>query len=103
MPKTKKTIIIKAGKEKKKSIQPEEKVFEHVFSIRNYFIFGLGMVLLILGYFFLAQPAKDPGLTAAEGYWSLNVAPIVLILAYLVVIPIAILMKKSRNNPQNED
>jgi len=103
MPKTKKTTIIKAGKEKTKIIQPEEKTFEHVFSYKNYVVFALGFAFLILGYFFLAQPAKEPGLNPAEGFLSLNVAPVVLILAYLIIIPVGILMKKSRKNSSNEE
>lgn len=104
MPKTKRKTKERAGKEKKKAVRPEIKKHEHLFSFRNYLVFGLGFILLVLGYFFLAQPAKDPNLTAAEGFWSLNVAPVVLILAYLVVIPVGILLKKPRGKSvQNED
>ncbi|HHX16042.1 MAG TPA: hypothetical protein GX724_07785 [Fibrobacter sp.] len=44
----------------------------------------LGVALLMIGFFFLAQgPANNP--------LSLTVAPIILVFAYLVVIPIGIL------------
>ena len=87
---------MKAGKEKVKTLQPVEKNVEQLFSLKNYLVFGFGFILLIAGYFMLAQPAKDPSLTAAEGFWSLNIAPVILILVYLVVIPVGILMRKSR-------
>jgi len=47
-------------------------------------LIALGLLLLVVGYVCLAQgPAENPV--------SLTVAPIILIFAYLVVIPIGIL------------
>jgi len=76
-----------------------EKV-EQLFGIKNYLFFGLGILVLILGYYFLAQPASDPNKLPAEGFLSLNVAPILLIVAYLVIIPIGILIRKSKKNDE---
>jgi hypothetical protein len=50
------------------------------FGKKNYMGLGLALVLLVLGFFLLAQkPADNP--------LALNVAPFVLLFAYLVVIP----------------
>ncbi len=51
---------------------------------KNLFLIALGILMLIIGFVCLAQgPAENP--------ISLTVAPIVLVIAYLVVIPIGIL------------
>lgn len=69
------------------------------FGVQNYLIFGFGIILLIVGFYFLAQTPSDPALPRAEGFLSLNIAPIFLVLAYLVVFPVAILVKKTRKTP----
>lgn len=51
---------------------------------KNILLVGLGILLLVIGFVCLAQgPANNP--------ISLTVAPIVLVIAYLVVIPVGIL------------
>lgn len=50
----------------------------------NYLIIALGIVLAILGMYMLSLPPVDNKLT-------LDLAPFVLVLAYLVVIPAGIL------------
>ena len=50
---------------------------------KNILLVALGALLIVIGFVCLAQgPADDPV--------SLTVAPIILVLAYLVVIPIGI-------------
>ena len=51
---------------------------------KNIFLIVVGILMLVIGFFCLAQgPAENPV--------SLTVAPIILVLAYIVVIPIGIL------------
>ena len=50
------------------------------FNKKNYFGIGLAIVLLVIGFFLLGQKPADNSL-------ALNVAPFVLLFAYLVVIP----------------
>ncbi|MCK9182157.1 MAG: hypothetical protein M0P13_04660 [Fibrobacteraceae bacterium] len=51
---------------------------------KNILLVAFGALLLVVGFFCLAQgPAENP--------ISLTVAPIILVFAYLVVIPIGIL------------
>jgi hypothetical protein len=53
----------------------------------NYLIFGIGVLTIIVGYIIMAT-----GKTYS--FQSLTVAPIVLLIGYLVIIPIAILYRR---------
>lgn len=57
------------------------------FTKRNYQILGLGLLIIIAGYFALSQPPWD-------GTMPLVVAPILLVLGYCVVIPFGILYRE---------
>ena len=49
-------------------------------------LFGIGLAVIVVGYIFLRIPP-------AEGFWSLTLAPIILVAGYCVLIPLAILRK----------
>jgi len=53
---------------------------------KNYMIIGLGILLIIIGYVFMAENSVD-------GFLPTVVAPILLVLGYIVVVPIGILYK----------
>ena len=55
----------------------------------NYFLFGGGVALLILGYFFMAN-------AEVNSFQSLTLAPILLFLGYIVVIPIALVYREKQ-------
>lgn len=57
------------------------------FKKMNYILFGIGIIIIILGYIALAQGPYNSRI-------SLNIAPVLLILGYVGIIPIAILYKK---------
>ena len=57
------------------------------FTKRNYQILGLGLLLIVAGYFALSQQPWD-------GTMPLVVAPILLVLGYCVVIPFGILYRE---------
>jgi len=61
----------------------------------NYNLFGIGLLLLIIGYIALA---KGPW----NSFWSLTLAPILLVLGYCVVIPVAILYRKKEKKEEKE-
>jgi hypothetical protein len=65
-----------------------------LFSSKNLMLFGIGLVLLTLGYILLGQGPVDNPL-------SKTVAPIVLIGVYCVLIPYAI-MAKSKEPKKND-
>ena len=59
------------------------------FKRKNWFVFALGMAVIGLGYFLLSVPPAD-------GFWSLTMAPVLLVVGYCVIIPAAILLKDGR-------
>jgi len=75
--KSKKTQIGKT-KQKKEFSFPLEK--------ENFMIIGLGIALLIVGYFLMSENSVD-------GFLPTVVAPILLVAGYCVVIPYGILKK----------
>lgn len=55
----------------------------------NYILFGIGILLIVLGYIIM-------GTGETYSFQSLSVAPIILLIGYLVVIPASILYKKKK-------
>lgn len=83
---------MKTKDKKKKRAVPLSRAQVWPLDKQNYRLFALGLVILVLGYIFLAQGPWD-------SFWSRTLAPIVLVIGYCVVIPLAILHgKKGREN-----
>ena len=55
---------------------------------RNGVVFAAGIAVILIGYLCLSRPPVD-------GFLSLTLAPILLVLGYCVLIPIALLMGES--------
>jgi hypothetical protein len=53
------------------------------FTRKNYILFAIGMFVIVIGYITL-------------GYGSITLAPILLVLGYCVIIPIAIIINGGR-------
>jgi len=66
------------------------------FSKENYVLFLIGLGLIAAGYIALAQPPWD-------SFLSLTLAPILLVLGYLVVIPVAILYYRKKNGQNKKE
>ena len=65
-------------------------------SPRNYLIGLVGIIVIVIGYIFLAQPPVNSS-------WSLTVAPILLVIAYCIILPIAIMYRaKSKKSADSE-
>jgi hypothetical protein len=58
------------------------------FTRKNWAIFAAGLATIVVGYLLLSIPPAD-------GFFSLTLAPILLILGYCVLVPVAILKKDS--------
>ena len=67
------------AKEKSKGLQEQEEQ-GLPFTRKNYLVFGIGVLSVILGF-----------ITLSRG--STTLAPVLLILGYCVIIPISILLK----------
>jgi uncharacterized membrane protein HdeD (DUF308 family) len=65
------------------------------FSSENYIIFGIGILLIIAGYIALSQGPWN-------SFWSLTLAPILLVIGYCVAIPLAILYRKKKQETNQE-
>ena len=63
---------------------------------RNIRFFVMGLVVIALGYFFLSRPPVD-------GFMSLTLAPVLLVIGYCVLIPLALLSRKEQDKPAPED
>lgn len=62
----------------------------------NYLIFGIGILAIVLGYIVMAT-----GKTYS--FQSLTISPIILLIGYLILIPIAILYtKKDHSEKSNQ-
>ena len=66
--------------------QKRKKKVDHTlpFGKKNMQILMIGLIILILGYIAMAQPPVD-------SFWTMTAAPVLLLLAYLVIVPYAIM------------
>ncbi len=62
------------------------------FDNRNYFLFLIGLVVIILGFILMATGELN-------STRSLTVAPLVLLFGYLVIIPVSIMLRKRDKSP----
>jgi len=60
----------------------------------NFLIFGVGLLVILLGYIIMASGDT-------YSFRTLTVAPIVLLIGYLIIVPLAILYKKRNNDNKN--
>lgn len=74
----------KAAEQKSKS-KKNLIVFYDYWNLKNYFLLLVGIIVLILGYFLMSI---DPW----DNFLSLDVSPVVLLIAYLIIIPLAVLL-----------
>jgi hypothetical protein len=65
------------------------KVQDFAFGKRNINILATGLVMLVIGYILMAQPPVN-------GFLSRTLAPIVLVIAYLVIIPISLMIRDKK-------
>ncbi len=77
----------KAKSNKNKFVSP----FKDYWSKENIIFLSIGIVLLIIGYWLMS-------LTPWDNPIALNLSPIVLLIAYLVIIPLSIFYKKKSVN-----
>lgn len=69
----------KIEREKEKAVLP--------FTKKNYILFAIGIFVIVIGYITL-------------GYGSITLAPILLVLGYCVLIPIAIIINGGKERPK---
>ena len=81
--------MAKAKKTLRESVKVKVSPFKDYWGKSNYIFFYLAIGVLILGYFLMSQdPWDNPA--------SLSISPVVLLVGYLVIIPLAILFGSSK-------
>ena len=75
--------IKRSKKSKKGNVLP--------FTKTNYVLFIIGLAVLIIGNVCLSKGPWD-------SFWSLDLAPVLMVIAYLIIFPLAILYHKKRGN-----
>ncbi|MCD4692372.1 MAG: hypothetical protein K8R79_05630 [Calditrichales bacterium] len=69
-----------------KSTSNHKKIQGLIVGQRNISLFLIGLISIVIGFILMAQPPVD-------GFLSKTLAPIILVIAYLIIIPIAIFIK----------
>jgi len=69
--------------QRKKAIISEENEFKWPYGPKNYMVMAIALVVIIIGYISLAKG-------------SITMAPILLVVGYCVIIPIALIVKDKR-------
>lgn len=86
-----------AQKIRKKSIKQAKKNTASPFNIywekKNYYLLGLGLLLTVVGFYFMAQGPWD-------SFSSLVISPIILFIAYVVIFPLSIFIRKKSEKEQ---
>lgn len=82
--------MAKIRQKKNKTNLPSVSPFKDYWGKQNYLLLLIGFAIVFVGFFLMTFGPWDNPL-------SLTVAPIVLLIAYLVVFPLSILIKKKKN------
>lgn len=78
----------------RKQINIKSSPFLNYWDKNNYIIFGIGIGIVILGFFFMAQGPWN-------SFLSLSLSPIILLIAYLIIFPLSILYRKKKTSMTN--
>jgi uncharacterized membrane protein HdeD (DUF308 family) len=60
------------------------------FGKRNLYVLAIGIVTIIIGYIFMSQPPVN-------SFWSITLAPIVLLIAYVFIVPYSLMLGKDED------
>jgi len=66
------------------------------FTKTNYVLFGIGVGIIIIGYLIMASGET-------YSFRSLTLAPLVLLVGYLLLIPIALLYRQRKDSGKKEN
>jgi membrane protein YdbS with pleckstrin-like domain len=88
-----------AKKIKRKSIRQSRKTSVSPFSIywekTNYYFLAAGIIVVVIGFYFLSIPPWD-------SFSSLVIAPILLVIGYVLIFPASILYRKKSEKVKSE-
>lgn len=89
-----------ATKIKKKTIKHTKKTSISPFNIywekKNYYLLALGLIVTIIGFYFMTIGPWD-------SFSSLVISPILLFIAYVIIFPLSIFLRKKTEKGQAQD
>jgi FtsH-binding integral membrane protein len=89
-----------ATKIKKKTIKQTKKSSVSPFNIywekKNYYLLALGLVVTIIGFYFMTIGPWD-------SFSSLVISPILLFIAYIIIFPLSIFLRKRTEKAQTQE
>jgi FtsH-binding integral membrane protein len=89
-----------ATKIKKKTIRQTKKTSVSPFNIywekKNYYLLALGLLVTVIGFYFMNIGPWD-------SFSSLVISPIILFIAYIIIFPLSIFLRKKSEKVQNQD
>ena len=88
--------MAKAKRSSRESAKAKVSPFKDYWDKYNYYIFYLGIGILIVGFYLMAQGPWDNPL-------SLTISPIVLLIGYIIVLPLAILFRGSKKKDKESN
>ncbi len=74
-----------AAAQKKKNVQ------DFTFDKKNLYMLSAGIIGIVVAFILMAQPPVD-------GFLSRTLAPVILVISYLIIIPMAIMYGKKKEN-----
>lgn len=87
-----------ATKIRKKTVKQTKKISVSPFNIywdkKNYYLLALGLCVTIIGFYFMTI---DPW----DSFSSLVISPILLFIAYVIIFPLSIFLKKKSDRDQS--
>jgi len=81
-----------SGQRRAQRATVRDKIFTWPFGRRNLVFLVIALVVIIAGYIFLGMGDHD-------SFTSLNIAPILLVIGYMILIPLAIILR----DPEREE
>ncbi|MBN2708431.1 MAG: hypothetical protein JXR46_05245 [Calditrichaceae bacterium] len=73
-----------------KVIQKQKQIENLIIGKKNISVFLIGLLTIVIGFILMAQPPVD-------GFLSRTLAPVLLVIAYLIIFPISIMIKEKNN------
>lgn len=73
-----------------KTTQKNKVAWVHPWTKRQYVVIGIGLAVIIAGFLLLSTGIS----TSWDNPLAVSVAPVVLVIGYCVVIPVALLVRK---------
>ena len=85
----------KSKKLQSSKLKQQKKEFSFPLEKENFIIIGIGVVVLVIGYFLMSENSVD-------GFLPTVIAPILLVAGYCIIIPYGILKKSKTAAPAAE-